>query len=173
MRLSSISLALILAPLAIATPNLAAESNDAIVKRSPMPMKSLSSSAHVLARSPQDNGEVCSSDEKRCGDACVNKDYTCCPDNVSGGCPSDEECQRDNGKWGCCPDGDDCRWDDDDDDDDDSFVDRVKDGVNDVGDNIKDTWDDIWDDDEDAAGMLKPGAGVALMAAIAAAILPL
>lgn len=103
MRLSSISLAVILAPLAIATPNLAAESNDAIVKRSPMPMKPLSSSAHVLARSPQDNNEVCSSDEKRCGDACVNKDYTCCPDNVSGGCPSDEECQRDNGKWGMLP----------------------------------------------------------------------
>ncbi|KAL4750502.1 hypothetical protein BDW72DRAFT_175789 [Aspergillus terricola var. indicus] len=180
MRLASIPLAVLLSPLALATRNIVAESNDALLKRSPIPMQPLvarQSSAYILARSPQNNDEVvCGSDEKRCGSACVNEDYNCCPDNANGGCPSDEECQRDNGVWGCCPEGEECRWDDDDDNDDDddrNIFDRIGDGIDDIGDDIEDGWNDIVnDDDDDAAGMLKPGAGVALMAAVVAAVLP-
>ncbi|KAL4761042.1 uncharacterized protein BDW70DRAFT_160193 [Aspergillus foveolatus] len=184
MRLTLIPIALLLSPLALATPNLVAESNNALIKRSPLPMRPLvarQSSAYILARSPQDDDEVvCDSDEKRCGSACVNEEYNCCPDDANGGCPSDEECQRDNGVWGCCPEGEDCRWDDDnndddndDDDDDRDIFDRIGDGVDDIGDEIEDGWNDIVnDDDDDAAGMLKPGVGVALMAAVVAAVLP-
>ncbi|KAL4939948.1 hypothetical protein BDV06DRAFT_197770 [Aspergillus oleicola] len=182
MRFTTVSYLVLLTPLALAsaTPSLVSETNDALLKRGPTPMKPLRSSALILARSPQDddnNNEVCASDQKRCGNACVNEDYDCCPENVSGGCPSDETCMEDNGTWGCCDDGDDCSWGDDDDendDDDDGFLDEVQDGVSDLGDDIQDGVDDIFDDDdEDAAGMLKPGVGVALLAAAAAAILPL
>ncbi|KAL6230893.1 hypothetical protein BDW75DRAFT_56224 [Aspergillus navahoensis] len=179
MRLVSVSLAFLLSPLALATPNIAGEHNTALLKRSPKPMQPLvarQSPAHILARSPQDNDDVvCDSDEKRCGNACVDEDYTCCPDNANGGCPSDKECQRDNGVWGCCPEGEDCRWDDDNDGDDDdrNIFDRIGDGIDDIGDDIEDGWNDIVnDDDDDAAGMLKPGVGVALMAAVVAAVLP-
>ncbi|KAL4812754.1 hypothetical protein BDW67DRAFT_169497 [Aspergillus spinulosporus] len=141
------------------------------------PLVARQSSVYILARSPQNDDEVvCDRDEKRCGSACVNEDYNCCPDDANGGCPSDEECQRDNGVWGCCPEGEDCRWDDDDDNDDDddrNIFDRIGGGVDDIGDEIEDSWNDIVnDDDDDAAGMLKPGVGVALMAAVVAAVLP-
>ncbi|KAL4903207.1 hypothetical protein BDW74DRAFT_156861 [Aspergillus multicolor] len=183
MRLSSFSVSLaLLAPLALASPNLAAESNDAILKRAPVPMQPLfgrqlgQSPAHVLARSPQNNDD-CDSDERRCGNACVDEDWNCCPDNVNGGCPRDKDCIRVDGVWGCCPEGEDCRWDDDDDDDDDddrNIFDRIGDGIDDLGNDIEDTWNDVVnDDDDDAAGILKPGLGVALMAAVVAAVLPL
>ncbi|KAL2864504.1 uncharacterized protein BJX67DRAFT_383757 [Aspergillus lucknowensis] len=187
MRLTAISLTLLLSPLAaLATPNLAAETNNAILKRSPTPMKPLmargpgQSPANLLARSPrpddddEDDDVSCASDERQCGSACVPEDYNCCPSEVSGGCPRDEECQEDNGRWGCCPEGDDCSWDDDDDnDDDDDDDDDVFDRIEDFGDDVKDGWDDFWDgDDDDAAGMLKPGVGVALVAAVVAAVLP-
>ncbi|KAL3478700.1 hypothetical protein BJX99DRAFT_224190 [Aspergillus californicus] len=175
MRLTAISLTLLLTPLAVlATPNLTTDSKNTLLARTPTPMKPLTartpgqSPANLLARTPQDSN-ACDNDERRCGNACVDEDYTCCPSNVSGGCPSDEECQQDNGRWGCCPEGDDCSWDDDDDDDDDGLVDRLED----FGDDVSDTWNDIWDgDDDDAAGMLKPGVGVALAAAVVAAVLP-
>ncbi|KAL4988167.1 hypothetical protein BDW68DRAFT_177217 [Aspergillus falconensis] len=179
MRLASISLGVLLTPLALATPNIAAQSNDALLKRSPMPMKPLVArqfSPYILARSPQNNDDVvCANDEKRCGSACVDEDYNCCPDDTNGGCPSDEECQRDNGVWGCCPEGEECRWDGDNDDNDDdrNIFDRIGDGIDDIGDDIEDGWNDLVNDDEDdAAGMLKPGVGVALMAAVVAAVLP-
>ncbi|KAL2827863.1 hypothetical protein BJY01DRAFT_255563 [Aspergillus pseudoustus] len=187
MRLSAISLTLLLAPfsLATATPNLVAESNDALLKRSSAPMKPLmirtpaSSPAHILARSPSpdddDDDVSCASDERVCGRACVPEDYNCCPSNVSGGCPRDEECQEDDGRWGCCPEGDDCSWDDnnDGDDDDDDDDDGIFDTIGDIGDDISDGWNDFWDgDDDDAAGMLKPGVTVAMLAAVVAAVLP-
>ncbi|KAL5335430.1 hypothetical protein BJX70DRAFT_375293 [Aspergillus crustosus] len=184
MRFSPItlSLTLLLSPLAaLATPNLAAESNDSLLKREPTPMKLLlarssQSPAQFLARSPQSDNVVCGSDEKQCGRACVHEDYNCCPEDVSGGCPRDEECQEDGGRWGCCPEGDDCSWDDDDDndndddDDDDGLFDRIEN----FGDDVQDGWNDFWDgdDDDDAAGMLKPGVGVAVVAAIVAAVVP-
>ncbi|KAL3495684.1 hypothetical protein BJX62DRAFT_232957 [Aspergillus germanicus] len=180
MRLSAISLTLLLAPLSLATAtNLAAESNDALLKRSTTAMKPLmvrtpgTTPAHMLARSPEPQDNVsCASDERVCGRACVPEDYNCCPSNVSGGCPRDEECQEDDDRWGCCPEGEDCSWDDnndDDDDDDDGLFDRIED----FGDDVADGWNDFWDgDDDDAAGMLKPGVGVALVAAIVAAVLP-
>ncbi|KAL4916542.1 hypothetical protein BDW62DRAFT_185882 [Aspergillus aurantiobrunneus] len=179
MHLSSITLTLLLTPLALtnATPNLATGNNAAILKRSPIPMKPLAgrgmaqSSAHHLARSPQED-VICASGEQRCGNECVDEDYTCCPDNANGGCPSDEECREYNGRWGCCPDGEECRWEQDDDVDDDSFLDRVGDTVSDIGDDIEEGWNDITGDDDDVAGMLKPAVGVALMAAVVAAVLP-
>ncbi|KAL2864304.1 uncharacterized protein BJX67DRAFT_383964 [Aspergillus lucknowensis] len=181
MRLSTISLALFLSSLtALATPNvsLAAESNNALLKRDTTltKMRPLmarcpgQSPANIIARSPrpQYDGEAsCASDERRCGGACVPEDYNCCPSDVSGGCPREEKCQEDHGRWGCCPEGDDCSWDEDDDDDD-GVVDRIED----FGDDIKDGWDDFWDGGDDAAGMLKPGVGVALVAAIVAVVLP-
>ncbi|KAL3467779.1 hypothetical protein BJX64DRAFT_247448 [Aspergillus heterothallicus] len=181
MRLSTISLTLLLAPLSLATatPNLAAESNDALLKRSSTPMKPLMvralgtslANTNLLERSPNpdDDNVSCASDERVCGRACVPEDYTCCPSNVSGGCPRDEECQEDDDRWGCCPEGDDCSWDANDDDDDDGLFDRVED----FGDDIADGWNDFWDgDDDDAAGMLKPGVGVAMLAAVVAAVMP-
>ncbi|KAL4948580.1 hypothetical protein BDW69DRAFT_203467 [Aspergillus filifer] len=169
-----------LALLPLALTSASASPNDALLKRGPSLMKPLQSSALILSRTPQDNNnEVCSSDQKRCGNACVNEDFDCCPQDVSGGCPSDETCMEDNGVWGCCDDGDNCSWDDDDsdnDDDDDGFLDEIQDGVSDLGDDIQDGVDDIFDDDddddEDAAGMLKPGVGVALLAALSAVVLP-
>ncbi|KAL2829189.1 hypothetical protein BDW59DRAFT_159181 [Aspergillus cavernicola] len=175
MRLTALTSILLLSPLALATPNtLASESTDTILRRDPTPMKPLmarslgQSPANLLARSPQ-NDDSCESDERRCGNACVDEDYNCCPSNVSGGCPSDEECQEDDGRWGCCPEGDDCSWDDDNDDDDD---DGLFDGLENFGDDVEDGWNDFWDGDEDAAGVLKPGVGVALVAALVAAVLP-
>ncbi|KAL4883400.1 hypothetical protein BJY04DRAFT_216224 [Aspergillus karnatakaensis] len=177
MRLSPVTLTLLLSPLsALATPNLASESTSSIVKRTPMkPLMARQSPSQFLARSPSpdDDDVVCASDEKRCGNACVQEDYTCCPDNVSGGCPSNEECQEDDDRWGCCPDGDDCSWDDNDDDDD-NFLDDVGDTFSDIGNDIEDGFNDIFnDDDDDAAGMLKPGVMVAVLAAVGAAVLPL
>ncbi|KAL4968321.1 uncharacterized protein BDV14DRAFT_152790 [Aspergillus stella-maris] len=178
MHLTKLTLALL--PLALTSASASATSND-LLKRGPSPLKSLETSALLLTRSPQDN-EVCASDQKRCGNACVNEDFDCCPSDVSGGCPSDETCMEDNGVWGCCDDGDNCSWDDDDndnndnDDDDDGFLDEIQNGVSDLGDDISDGVDDIFDDDdddEDAAGMLRPGVTVALLAAVGAVVWPL
>ncbi|KAL4797895.1 hypothetical protein BDV19DRAFT_358202 [Aspergillus venezuelensis] len=175
MHLTKLTLALL--PLALTSVSASTTPND-LLKRGPTPLKSLQTSALLLTRSPQDNdNEVCASDQKRCGNACVNEDFDCCPQDVSGGCPSDETCMEDNGVWGCCDDGDNCSWDDEDDnnDDDDGFLDEIQDGVSELGDDIEDGVDDIFDDDddddEDAAGMLKPGVGVALLAALSAVVL--
>lgn len=171
MRLSSITITLLLSTLSLATPN--PSSNTQTLKRTNI-LKPLT--AHtpitpgILARTPQDNNDdiVCADNQKRCGRACVNDDFDCCPENVSGGCPRDEECrQNDQGQWGCA-----------DDDDDDIFdwigdgIDEIEDGFNEIGDEVEDGWDDLTDD-EDAAGVLKPGIGVALAAAVVAAFIPL
>lgn len=157
MRTSIYLPALLLAPLSVlAGPTSGSNFNTNIVRRGPAmkPLVGRSSPAHILARSPlpaDDKDEVCSSDEKRCGDACVPEAYTCCPKDVSGGCPKDEECQKHDGKYGCCPDGESCHWDDDDDDDDDDG--NVFSRIGDFGDDVKDGWDDLWDN---AGPSLKP-----------------
>jgi len=47
--------------------------------------------------------------EKTCGDGCIPLSSTCCPDG-SGGCPSSTYCDlATNGKYGCCPNGENCQ----------------------------------------------------------------
>lgn len=136
--------ALLLAPLSVLagpTPSPDTNTNTNILRRGPAmkPLVRRSSPIHVLARSPrsdEDKDEVCTSDEIRCGDTCVPDTYTCCPKDVSGGCPKDEKCQENKGKYGCCPDGKSCHWDDDDDDDDHDG--NVFSRIDDFGDDIKD-----------------------------------
>lgn len=159
---------LLLAPLsALAGPNPISNSN--IVSRNPTMKPLAGRSMHILARSPRsdDKDEVCTSDETRCGDACVPNTYTCCPDDVSGGCPADEKCKKNDGKYGCCPDGESCSWnkDDDDDDDDDGIFSNIKD----FGEDVKDGWDDLVDN----SGLsLKPELGTIMaLAGVAAMVL--
>ncbi|KAJ5341062.1 hypothetical protein N7541_010186 [Penicillium brevicompactum] len=157
MRASIYLPAILLAPLSVlAGPTSGSNFNTNIVRRGPAmkPLVGRSSPVHILVRSPlpaDNKDEVCSSDEKRCGDACVPEAYTCCPKDVSGGCPKDEECQKHDGKYGCCPDGESCHWDNDDDDDDDDG--NVFSRIGDFGDDVKDGWDDLWDN---AGPSLKP-----------------
>jgi hypothetical protein len=157
MRSTTFLATLLLAPLSVlagAPP--ASETNTKILLRNSL-MKPLVARTpmHILVRSPRpDEDEVCSSDEVRCGDVCVPDTYSCCPHNVSGGCPADEKCRKNDGKYGCCADGEDCHWENDDDDDDDSGIfSNIKDNIEDFGDDVEDGWDDLVDN---AGQNLKP-----------------
>jgi hypothetical protein len=147
MRSNTYFAILLLAPLsALAGPTPISNTDTNIISRNSI-MKPLvgRTPMHILARSPRpDSDEVCSSEEKRCGDACVPDTYSCCPRNVSGGCPADEKCQRNEGKYGCCADGENCHWGNDDDDDDDHGIfSNVRDDIQDFGDDVKDGWNDL------------------------------
>lgn len=73
----------------------------------------LSSVAHANLRDTVQNSlarrqNTCVGTNKQCGTGCISLTYTCCPDG-SGGCPASEVCQLgSNGKYGCCPVGEDC-----------------------------------------------------------------
>jgi hypothetical protein len=171
MRPATYLCALVLTPLGVlAGPTPVGNIN--IVHRDKHVMKPLvgrTTPVHILGRSPRpdDNDEVCSSDEIRCGDSCVPDTYICCPKDVSGGCPKDEECQKDNGKYGCCADGENCHWDNDDDDDDDG---NVFSRIGDFGDDVKDGWDDLWDN---SGPSMKPEVATIVVLAGVAAVMAL
>ncbi|CAI7567389.1 unnamed protein product [Penicillium pancosmium] len=136
MRFSIYFGALLLAPMsALASPTIAADSNSNILRRENnlSPSQGRVSPAHVLARSPRPDSD--DDDDVECSNDQVN----CCPNDFSGGCPSDKECRKKNGRYGCCDDDDDdkCRYDDDD-------GRSIFDKVDDFGDNVKDNWDDFW-----------------------------
>lgn len=146
----------ILAPLsALAGPTLASDSNSNILHRDALmgPSGGRVSPAHILARSPRPDSDDddCDSDQVKCGNACFPSSYSCCPDDFSGGCPSDKECRKRNDRYGCCDDDDDdhCRFDDDD-------GDSIFDKADDFRDDVKDKWDDFWN----AGSALKPELGV-------------
>ncbi|KAJ5109824.1 hypothetical protein N7532_002469 [Penicillium argentinense] len=166
--------ALLLAPLSVfASPNIAFDTNTNILRRDTItimtPVERGVSPAHVLARSPRpdsdDDDYDCASDQIKCGDACFPDSYSCCPNDFSGGCPSDKECRKRNGRYGCCDDDDEdrCRFDDDD-------GDSIFDKVDDFGDDVKDKWDDFWDN---SGPTLKPELGVLGCLAGVAAIISL
>jgi hypothetical protein len=149
MRFSIYLGALLLAPMsALASPTIAVDSNSNILRRENnlSPSQGRVSPAHVLARSPRpdsdDDDVECSSSQVKCGNACFPESYSCCPNDFSGGCPSDKECRKRNSRYGCCDDDDDdhCRYDDDD-------GRSIFDKAEDIGDNVKDKWDDFWGND--------------------------
>lgn len=137
--------ALFLAPLsALAGPTPDTQIN--IIQREPTFKSFVGRSAptNILARSS------CDRDEKKCGNECFPESYDCCPNEANIGCPSDQECQRDRGRYGCCPEGETCHWDADDNH---SDHDSVFDKAENFKDDVKDKWDDFWDN---AGPNLKP-----------------
>ena len=147
--------ALLLSPLsAFAGQPLASEKTSNLLPRDVMTPARSVMPANILARSPRPDSDddECSNDQVKCGDACFPSSYNCCPNDFSGGCPSDKECRKRNDRYGCCDDDDDdhCRYDDDD-------GHSIFDKVDDFGDDVKDKWDDFWGN---SGSNLNPDIGV-------------
>ncbi|KAJ5161213.1 hypothetical protein N7492_006605 [Penicillium capsulatum] len=73
----------------------------------------------------------CDKDQKKCGNECFPESYDCCPDDADIGCPSSQECQKDDGRYGCCPKGEKCHW-------------HSDDSAESFKDDVKDKWNDFW-----------------------------